>query len=306
MSAAGRPGPGADEGDHLGDRRGQRPRPAQQPLGEVLRLVGAVERRALGDLPEQGHERVVLEVVADAGQLVRGPRSPTSRRSSGGPMPESSRSCGEPIAPAARITSRSARAPSRRPRGPVADADRASALELEAGDLRAGDHLEVRPRQRRAQEPVGGAPPAPASLGDLEHRRAVLLGPVVVGDHGDARGGARVEQSPVERPRRALLLDPQLAAGAVELRRRRARCPRSAGSRAARRPSPIPPRPASPTGRSRAAGRARRASRSSSSTRRGSCRAGCRASARRRAARARWRSPSRAWCGTGSRTRPGS
>ena len=42
------------------------PAAAQQPLGERLRLVGAVERVLVGDFPDDRHERVVLEVAPDA------------------------------------------------------------------------------------------------------------------------------------------------------------------------------------------------------------------------------------------------
>ena len=161
--------------------------------------------------------------------------------------------------------------------------------------------------ERRAQEGVGGAPAAAVALGDLEHRRAVLLGPVVVvrsagcrsprSPRGTSRSSGRGERcsATLQRPART-----------VELRRAALVVLRAAGSRAARPASPSRSRPAPPRGRSRAAGRARRASRSSSSSRRGSCRAGCRATGRRRAARARWSSPSRASCGTGWRTPPGS
>ena len=51
-------------------------------------------------------------------------------------MPDSISSCGEPIAPAARITSRSARASLLAPAPvAVAHADRAAALELDAQHL---------------------------------------------------------------------------------------------------------------------------------------------------------------------------
>jgi hypothetical protein len=61
---------GADEGDGLGDGRGQRTGAPQEPLGQVLRCVGLVERVGVGHLPHHREERVVLEVASDAAQLV--------------------------------------------------------------------------------------------------------------------------------------------------------------------------------------------------------------------------------------------
>ena len=71
--------------------------------------------------------------------------------------------------------------------------------------------------ERRAQVGVGGAEAPAVLLRDLEHRDAVLLGAVVVGDARDAGGLAGGEQAPAHRSRRALLGDVQRAAGAVVL-----------------------------------------------------------------------------------------
>ena len=145
---------------------------------------------------------MVLEVAPDAGQLVAerdAHLAQVLRRADARQQQElgrADRPGGEdhlPIRPCQPVPS---------PPAAVAHAEGAAALELEPGDGRAGDELEVRALERRAQERVGGAPAAPVALRDLEHRRAVLLGPVVVGDHGDAGRGAGVEQAPVERPRR--------------------------------------------------------------------------------------------------------
>ena len=69
MSAAGRPPRVRVNAHDLSDGRGERPGFAEQPLRERLRLVGAVEGVALADLPHHRDERVVLEVLADAGQV---------------------------------------------------------------------------------------------------------------------------------------------------------------------------------------------------------------------------------------------
>ena len=124
-----------------------------------LRLVGAVQRALVGDLPDHRHERVVLQVAPDARQLVAHLHAGGAQLLAPAPMPDSSSSCGELIAPADSSTSRSARTSSspRRPRA-QAHADRALALELDA------EHASpsCAPRgsgrvERRAQEGVGGA-----------------------------------------------------------------------------------------------------------------------------------------------------
>ena len=124
--------PRAREGADLGDRRAELAAAAQQPLRQRLRLVGPVERVLVGDLPDDRHERVVLEVAPDAGQLVAR-LTPAARSSSAAPMPDSSSSWGEPIAPADEhhlALGAHDLAPPRRRREPHADG--AVALELDA------------------------------------------------------------------------------------------------------------------------------------------------------------------------------
>ena len=183
----------------------------------------------VGDLPDHRHERVVLQVAPDARQVVARPATPAARSSSAGPIPDSSSSCGELIAPGRQQHLALGAQRAARRGGPCAartpTARSPSSSTPEHGRARA--HLQVRPLQRRAQERVGGAEALAVSLRHLEHRRAVLLGAVVVGDPRDARGRARLQQAPVHRPRRALLGDAQRAAGAVELRGAARRCPRT-------------------------------------------------------------------------------
>ena len=186
MSAAGRPERRAHEGAHLGDGGGQRPGAAQHPLGHGLRPVGAVERVLVADLEEHGHERVVLEVVA--------------RRRAGRGGRLDARPGGARRRARCRTASAAAASRSRRPRGPprarrgpracarprpgVAHARRAAALDSSPSACAPVTTSRLRPAERGPQVRVGGAPAPAALLGDLEHRRAVLLGPVVVVDAG--------------------------------------------------------------------------------------------------------------------------
>jgi len=74
----------------------------------------------------------------------------------------------------------------------VLDAGRAPPLEADPAGERAGDHGQVRARERGAQEGARGAPAQPVLLGELVEARAVLAGPVEVGVRGHAglaRGG---------------------------------------------------------------------------------------------------------------------
>ena len=89
---------------------------------------------------------VVLQVLADAGQVVDDRRRRAARGARASPTPETWSSCGELIAPPQRITS------SARIVAPAdLDADRARALEDDALDERARAHLEVRALHRRMQ-----------------------------------------------------------------------------------------------------------------------------------------------------------
>ena len=103
------------EGAELRRRHGHRPAPATAHTRarsrarctrlwkRSFRVAHAVHLEGAADL------QVVLQVLADARQLVRAPRCRAAAAASPGPMPESCRICGEPIAPAARITSRARR-----------------------------------------------------------------------------------------------------------------------------------------------------------------------------------------------------
>ena len=60
----------AMEGDDLGDGGAQRARAPQQPLGQEPRVLGDVQRVGVRHPPDDRDERVVLEVAANARQLV--------------------------------------------------------------------------------------------------------------------------------------------------------------------------------------------------------------------------------------------
>ena len=209
----------ARERDHLGDRRGERAALRSSHSASALGPFCAVER-AVGQRPPRSSPRTgwSCRLRPTPGRSWR-TCTPAAASSSAAPMPDSSSSWGELIAPADSSTSRSrahellaaaARA--------QAHADGPVALELDAEhrDLRA--HLEVGARERGAQEGIGCAEAPAVALGDLEHRRAVLLGTVAVLDGRDAGGLAGGQQAPVERSRRALLADAQRPADAVVVR----------------------------------------------------------------------------------------
>src|SRR5581483_1834551 len=80
--------------------------------------------------------------------------TPIWARCSGSPTPDNCRMCGEPTAPAERITSRTASA-------------RSLALEQDAVDQRFGDQVQVRPLQRRPQIGARGRGAGAAAAGLL-------------------------------------------------------------------------------------------------------------------------------------------
>ncbi len=136
--------PAARAGAHEGDRPRRRSRSAGRCGAAPTRAAAWACRRRramppLGDVPDAASRYGwSWRLLADARAARARASTPSARSSSAGPMPESIRSCGEPNAPAARITSRSARADVLAPRARrLADAGRAAALELEAERLRA-------------------------------------------------------------------------------------------------------------------------------------------------------------------------
>src|SRR5271166_3933888 len=101
--------------------------------------------------------------------------TPIFPRCSGSPTPDNCRICGEPIAPADRITSRAASArstaPLRENSTPVARVPSNRTRCTSAW----GDELEVRPLQCRTQIGARGAGAAPAAAGLLAPADAVLM-----------------------------------------------------------------------------------------------------------------------------------
>src|SRR5271169_1668452 len=102
---------------------------------------------------------------------------PALARTSGSPMPDNCNRCGEPTAPAARITSHAASARSIEfPRPAIAgelDTDRAAAFEDHAMYQRAGHNLQVGSLRRRLEIGARGAGPAPPAAGLLAPADAV-------------------------------------------------------------------------------------------------------------------------------------
>jgi hypothetical protein len=284
----GEPRAAPHEREGLRNRRRQWPRPPQQPLEQVARLLG-VSQRLSRDLPDARRIWVVLEIRAHPGR-VDGDVEPVLAQVLGGPNPREHQQVrggegarrehdlairlGDVLAPAAVA---------------VAHAGGAPARELDPARLGSGHDLEVLARAHGAQVGVVRAPAAPHCAGSpAPARRRPARGRCSRRCAGclPARrppGSARSAAAGSAHRRRAA---GRRRRGA---RRRRARCPRPAGSRGARHASSSRGRP---RGRSPAAGLGRRASRSSRSSRRGPSRAAGTASVHRSAVRARSGSPS--------------
>ena len=86
------------------------PAPAQRVIephqrAAEQRRVGLVQRRDAGDLVDQPQLQMVLQIFADARLVEHGAQCRAPTAASPGPTPDSSSICGEPIAPADRITS---------------------------------------------------------------------------------------------------------------------------------------------------------------------------------------------------------
>ena len=186
------------------------------PQSELARRV---QRLHALDAEDRADLQVVLQVLADAGRSRR-TAIPCACSSGAGPMPESCRICGVPIAPVARTTSPPGASLAVSAAPPPAGATRTPArpalgVELDLADVGAGPDLQVRPALDRPQERLGRVPADAGALVDLEVADALVVAAVeVVGvrDAGLLRGrGEGVEHVPAQ----ALLLDPPLAAGTL-------------------------------------------------------------------------------------------
>ena len=143
-SAAGRPGRVRTNATTSATRRGERPCAAQHPLGQV---PWACRRRRASSGRETSQSTDTngwsWRLLPDAGQLVADrPRRPRAGRRRG-PMPRSSSSCGEPIAPAAEDhlalgAHQLARPCGRRSRTPTARPPSSSTPDLGAGAAPSG------------------------------------------------------------------------------------------------------------------------------------------------------------------------
>ena len=218
MSAAGSPDRVRTNAHDLGDGRGERARAAQHPLGEVPRAFGVRERAGVRD--SQMRSRTGGPAGCGRRPAGRGAAAtPTARSSSGGPIPHSSRSWGEWIAPAERITSRAARSVRRTLRRSATRTPTARP----SSQLDAVHEAPVRtsrfgPPQRRAQVGVGRAEARAVALRDLEHARCrPAPGRCSRRCTGSPRPGSAVSRRATERTRRSLLGDVERSARAVEL-----------------------------------------------------------------------------------------
>src|SRR5215218_8899082 len=131
-----------------------------------------------------------------------------------GPTPDSSMSCGDPIAPAARITSPRQRAPHDSVLTP-AHADRAPLLELDGFGEAAELEPQVRPVQHRHEEATRRRPAAAALLRHLVIGRALVVAGIEIVDRRDAGLCRRLAKRLQEVPPHALALDAAFAAGAM-------------------------------------------------------------------------------------------
>ena len=141
-------------------------------------------------LVDQADLQVVLQVLADAGQLVHDRDAVRVAAARAGPMPDSCSSCGDWIAPAASSTSARAARVVHRAALAVAHADGAAALEQQAGGLRLGLDAQVGPPPRRPQIGLRGAAAPALAGGELVVAGAFLRRAVevVVARHAELAG----------------------------------------------------------------------------------------------------------------------
>ncbi len=213
----GRPGAavGAGEQERLGDRRGQRPAPPQQPVEQRARLLAVGERAADRRLPDADAEGVVLEVGADPGKLDRGLDPGRFELAALADAGQHQQLRGADRA--GREHDLLARPHGRRGRlAGELDAADALAVELEPDRRDPGGDRQVRQPLGRAQERVCGAPAPPLALRHLDHadpgRLAVVV--VVVGRVAGGAAGADHQVGELARaPRRRDVQQPAVAVG---------------------------------------------------------------------------------------------
>ena len=138
-----------DAARHVGGEAGAEEIGLRERARDAVGAHGAQERARLLAPVHQDHRDMVLQVLADARQRDLHRNAHGGASSSGSPMPDSIRSCGELMTPPARITSRSARAATVSAALPVFDADGAASLEEDAR----GQRLDRRPSGSGASAP---------------------------------------------------------------------------------------------------------------------------------------------------------
>jgi hypothetical protein len=149
-------GAGPEERAALADVGGQRPAPAQVVVGDVLEVLGVLERAAASAADER-HGRVVLQALPDAGQVVHDVDADLAQVGRGADAREQ-----EQLRAVDRAAAEQHLAVDpHRVAGPLAqvlDADRAAVLDEHPGGQRVRADLEVGAGERRAQEGRGGRP----------------------------------------------------------------------------------------------------------------------------------------------------
>ena len=238
----------------IGPRAGQRVARAHRhrPPPRFQRVVGRDRLRAAED---RAHLQVVLQVLAHAWRAHGRPERRASAAAAAGPTPESCRSCGDCMAPAATITSRRA-APSRRVRrGGRRRRARAGLRTRSAAPARRSRRRDSRAIARRPQ--IGNRGRAAQAV---PRRQLVIAGAflrraveILVARNAELRRGGdpRLDELVL----RADVRRPQRAVGAMPFGSRHARCARACGNTAARPSSPSRRSRARPSDRSRRDGR---------------------------------------------------
>ena len=205
----------ADEGEALGQARGERSRLSEDPFEQGLRLLGIGQRAASGRVPDADHAGVVLEVLPHS-RTVDFDLDPHLSEHLTGSHPGMEEEMGgtdrtgseddlatrlDELLPAPSV-------PAEDPQGPAV-------LDHHLVDRPVGQNGQVSPLHRGLEEGIGSRPAPAGLLGDLWDRDPVLFGPVVVIGEGDPGGLGAPQEGRGYLPRRTRSLDPERSTGRV-------------------------------------------------------------------------------------------